>query len=339
MAKRATKKRTTRKKKTTRRRRKVRLALIGAGGMANSKHYPSLAENPDVELAALCDMVPEKLEETADRFGIAARYTDYRKMLDEVKCDGVYALMPPHHLFDVSAEVLERGHNLFVEKPLCVTSFQAYSLARIAEAKKCLTMVGFNRRYAPLVTLGLEAMNRHGGVQECRSVFHKNSAPFYYRGVIDSISCDAIHAVDLLRFLGGEVVDIETAVSIFPKPKPDPVPNAWISLVRFESGAVGELSANWASGARWLYCEMHTAGASALCEIEHTLILREEGEDERIVKSAELMGSDDTRITGGYKQENDHFIKCIQKGMQPCSNFADAARTMELAEEIMRGDL
>ena len=50
--------------------KRVRLALIGAGGMANSVHYPSLAEMDDVELVALCDLVEDKLHSTADKFGI-----------------------------------------------------------------------------------------------------------------------------------------------------------------------------------------------------------------------------------------------------------------------------
>ena len=345
MAKRTTKKRVTKKKsatkkKRTTRRRKVRLALIGAGGMANSRHYPSLAENPAAEMVALCDLVPEKLEQTADKFGIERRYTDYRKMLDEVRCDAVYCLMPPHHLFDISAEVLCRGQNLFVEKPLAANAFQANSLARLAAENGCLTMVGFNRRFAPLVVMAKAAVDKRGGVRECRSVFHKNSAPYYYRGAIDSISCDAVHAVDLLRYMGGEVFEIETAVSTFPKKEPDPVPNAWISVVRFESGAVGTLSANWASGARWLYCEMHAPTVSALCEIENTLILKEDNDAVgRTVSAVELVGSEDGRLRGGYKQENDHFVECIRTGKQPQTNFADAARTMELADALTRGVL
>ena len=119
--------------------------------MANWRHYPSLAERPDVEMAALCDLDAAKLKQTADKFGIPKRYADYRAMLDEVKPDAVYCLMPPHQLFDVCVDVLKRKHNLFVEKPLAVNSFQARMLAHHAKENGCLTMVGFNRRFAPLV--------------------------------------------------------------------------------------------------------------------------------------------------------------------------------------------
>ena len=87
----------------------VRLALIGAGGMANAVHYPALAEMNDVVLAGICDLDPARLTETAARFGIAETFTDYRLMLETVKPDGVYVLMPPQHVFEVAMERARAG--------------------------------------------------------------------------------------------------------------------------------------------------------------------------------------------------------------------------------------
>jgi len=85
---------------------------------------------------------------------------------------------------------------------------------------------------------------------------------------------------------------------------------------------------------------MHAATVSTLCEIEKKLVIKEDNNSAgRTVLASDAAGSDDSRIIGGYKQENDHFIACIKKRKQPLTNFADAAKTMELAEEIMRGAL
>ena len=112
---------------------KVRLALIGAGSMANGVHYPSLKEMEDVEMAGLCDVVEDKLNATADRFEIENRYTDYKQMIEEVDPDGVYVLMPPHHLFDLTIAAIKRKLNVFIEKPPAVTTFQVQAFAREAE--------------------------------------------------------------------------------------------------------------------------------------------------------------------------------------------------------------
>ena len=45
---------------------KIRIAMVGAGGMANGVHYPSLASFDDVEIAAICDLNKERLNTTAD---------------------------------------------------------------------------------------------------------------------------------------------------------------------------------------------------------------------------------------------------------------------------------
>lgn len=320
--------------------RRVRLALIGAGGMATGRHYPSLAERSDVEMAAICDLVPDKLKTAAEKFHIPRQFTDYRQMLDEVEPDAVYCIMPPHHMFDLCADILKRKLNLFVEKPLAVNAFQANSLARLAAENNCLTMVGFNRRFAPLVLRAKEELDKTGGLNLCRSVFHKRGSTAYYGGAIDCLACDAVHAVDLLRFMGGEVKSLEAAVSRFPLDGHCEVANSWIAVVRFESGAVGELSAHWASAARALHFEMHNDQVSAVSELAVRLSLRRHGDaDEQVILAEELAGSDDSRIVTGFKGENDHFIECVKAGRQTTIDFSEAAKTAELVERIWRGTL
>ena len=81
----------------------VRVAMIGAGRMANNVHYPSLASFDDVEIAAICDLSPEALNATSEKYGVAGerRYTDYRKMVAEVAPDGMYVIGQPHYMYDI----------------------------------------------------------------------------------------------------------------------------------------------------------------------------------------------------------------------------------------------
>ena len=67
---------------------KVRVGFIGAGGLANHYHYPSLAEDSRVELAAICDLDEAKLNRTADKYGVAARYANHQEMLLRIYWDG-----------------------------------------------------------------------------------------------------------------------------------------------------------------------------------------------------------------------------------------------------------
>ena len=95
----------------------VRVAMIGAGSMANNVHYPSLASFPDVEFAGICDLDEGRLAQTADAYRIGRRYTDYRKMVEEVTPDGVYAIGQPNIMIDIWIWCLQQGLNLYIEKP------------------------------------------------------------------------------------------------------------------------------------------------------------------------------------------------------------------------------
>ena len=112
---------------------KVKVGMIGAGSLANSVHYPSLAESDDVEIAAICDLNEERLNNTAEKYQIDRRYRDYRRMVNEVDMDAVYIIMPPHHLFDLVIHCLNCKLNVFIEKPPGVTAEQTRNMALTAE--------------------------------------------------------------------------------------------------------------------------------------------------------------------------------------------------------------
>ena len=71
---------------------KIRIAMVGAGGMANSVHYPSLASFPDVEITAICDLNKERLDATANTYKIKKRYENYVNMIEDTEPDGVYVI-------------------------------------------------------------------------------------------------------------------------------------------------------------------------------------------------------------------------------------------------------
>ena len=240
---------------------KVNIALIGAGGMANGVHYPSLRECEDVNLVGLCDVIPSKLQATAERFEIEDTFTDYKQMLEKTSPDAVYILMPPQHLFPLVIHCLSQQHHVFIEKPPGVTLHQTKEMARAAEKNDCKSMVGFNRRFIPLLREVKTIVEKQGPIIQCMSTFHKNTPDArYYDGVIDVLTCDAIHAVDALRWLGGgEVKAVASDINSFYSERE----NSFNALVKFSSGSSGYLCTNWAVGGRIHTFEMHAREISA----------------------------------------------------------------------------
>lgn len=309
---------------------KVNVGLIGAGAMANSVHYPSLHDFKDVNMVALCDLVEGKLNATAEKFGIPKKYKDYREMIEKEDLDAVYILMPPHHLFDLVIYALQKKLHVFIEKPPAITTFQVQSMARVAKENGCLTMVGFNRRYIPMLTYAKKYVEERGSINQVVATFYKNGSAVYYNGAIDVITCDAIHAVDTLRwFAGGEVTAVASLVSQYD----DVVPNSWNAIVRFDNGVSGILLTNWAVGGRIHQFEVHAKGVSAYLDPD-TKGRIIEGDKVREIDTFEIAGSKERHKFYGFYDQSRHFIDCIKEGKQPLSNFADAVKTMQLVDMI-----
>ncbi len=327
---------------------RVRVALIGGGGMASRYHHPSLASFPDVDLVAACDLIEDKARQTATRFGIPANrvYTDYRKMLAEMQPQAVYVLMPPQHVYEPAANVLKQGCHLFVEKPLALTTNQARMLAYTAGEHNCLTMVGFQRRYIPAATALRQRVEERGAIHFAEVAFLKSSRGLdtpagFYDGAIDPLTSDGIHAVDNLRWLcGGEVEEVRADAR--KRYVPGPVGNAFFALVNFSSGAVGTVHYNTVTGRRVFRAEFHGPNATAYVDADRdSFFVADDGEPD--VKPSKHFGQQFARPGEepqpyhwlGFWQESRHFIDCIKSGQQPSSHFADAVKSMELVERIL----
>ncbi len=126
----------------------VKVAFIGAGQFAKLFHYSTLSTMEDVEIVAVADLNEELLNETADRYGVRGRYTDYDRMFGEEEIDAVYAIMKPHYLVPIAMDVIKAGKHLFCEKPLGVNTGQTKQLAEAAQKAGIKSAVGVNRRHS-----------------------------------------------------------------------------------------------------------------------------------------------------------------------------------------------
>jgi len=311
---------------------RVRVAMIGAGSMANSVHYPSLASFGDVEIAAICDLDQDRLNATADKYGVRARYSDYRQMVDEVAPDAVYAIGRPHIMYDIWMWCLERGLNLYIEKPMGLTIHQARSLAHMAEKKGCITQVSFQRRTCPMVVMLRDECLKRGPITHAVCAFYKCSMEPTL-GARDHMMDDGVHAIDTLRWMcGGEVVGVESACRRVLVPDI----NFIMAMLHFDNGATGIMMNSWTSGRRIFRVEMHAPGVCAEAEHEGKGYLYADGDTKGVeFDTRKVAGSDDVRVFGGFEAKNRELIDCVKSGRQPGSSFSDAVKTMEVAETIL----
>lgn len=310
----------------------VRVAMIGAGGMANRVHYPSLASFDDVEIAAICDLDPMRLQATADRYEVEHRYSDYRKMIEEIAPDAVYVIGPPHIMFDIWTWCLGAGQNICIEKPMGISLHQARALAYLADQKGSITQVSFQRRTCPMVAQLHQECLRRGPIVHAECHFFKFDLQPYLQAR-DHMMDDGVHAIDTLRWMcGGEVTQIHSVT----KRVQTPDINFISALLEFDNGALGVLLNSWSSGRRIFRVEMHAPGICAEAEHEGKGRLYADGDTQGVeYDTRAVAGSDDLFVFGGFQAKNREFINAVKTRTQPPSNFADAVKTMEVAEKIL----
>jgi predicted dehydrogenase len=120
---------------------KVNVASIGVGGQgqSNLQSLQSTAAN----IVALCDPDPRMTAAAGRKHARAKAFTDYRRMLDEMKeIDGVVIATPDHHHAFASMEAIRRGKHVYCEKPLTHSVWESRRIAEAAREAKVATQMG-----------------------------------------------------------------------------------------------------------------------------------------------------------------------------------------------------
>jgi predicted dehydrogenase len=162
---------------------------------------------------------------------------------------------------------------------------------------------------------------------------------FYKRGPEPSLGArdrmmdDGVHGIDTLRWIcGGEVVGIDAVTRRVDTPDI----NLILALLRFDNGATGVLMNSWASGRRVFRVQMHAPVVCAEAEHEGKGALFADGDTTGVwYDTREVAGSSELYVYGGFQAKNREFVDAVKHGTQPPSCFADAYKTMEVAEKIL----
>ena len=127
---------------------KVKVGIIGCGGIANGKHMPSLSKVPEVEMTAFCDIVLERAEKAAKQYGAegAKVFEDYRELL-KLDLDVVHVLTPNISHSCITVDALEAGKHVMCEKPMAINSVEAQKMIDAAKRTGKKLTIGYQGRF------------------------------------------------------------------------------------------------------------------------------------------------------------------------------------------------
>jgi predicted dehydrogenase len=314
--------------------------MIGAGGRANQVIYPSfydLQKTGKAEIAGVCDIDLDRLQKTADKYGILKRYGaggvyEYQKMINDLKPDAAAVIGQPHIMYDIWLWCLEHGIHLYIEKPLALSIHQARNLTAVAKRGKLVTQVSLQRRYSPMITQMRNECLKRGQMTHVLCKFYKNDIHDML-GARDHMMDDSVHAIDTLRWMAGsEVAKVDSVTRRIGTADI----NFIMAQLSFANGTVGHLMNNWSSGKRIFAVEMHAPGIFAEAEHETKGRLYTDGNlTPKVYDASEAAGSSEFHVNTGVLAAAEDFVNCCLNGGQPAACFESTIKTMKVAETIL----
>ena len=130
---------------------KLKIGIIGCGGIANAKHLPAQKSNPDAKLVAFCDIMEERAQKAAKEYGgkSAKVFTDYRELLKEDELDAVLVCTPNCSHCEITVASLNAGKHVLCEKPMATSYEEARQMIEARDRAGKVLTIGYQNRYRP----------------------------------------------------------------------------------------------------------------------------------------------------------------------------------------------
>jgi virulence factor len=307
----------------------VSVGVVGAGQIARLGHLPSLeaaVATGTARIVGVVDPVEALAARAAARFEGCRAYASVGELLRAGAPAAVFILTPKDTHADLIRTCLAAGADVLSEKPLATRLADASELVALAERAGRLLMVGFNRRYAPVYVRAKEAF---GDRRPRVCIAHKYRPEPEYRSTLEN----GIHVLDLMRWFCGEADTIEAAAQY-----DDPFHEiSVVAQIRFDGGALGSFVSQREAG-RWSErVELVGRGLTVLVDAPDTVRIAA-GSDECARRMAPLapMGAAEVHHTWGFQAEVAEFLRCVRTREVPRTAGADALKTHELLDRILR---
>ena len=128
--------------------RRLKVGIIGTGWIAEA-HIESYLRMPDVDIVAGADLIPGKAEAFFKRYGVEGvhLYPSHKEMLENEELDAVSVCTYNRTHAECTIDALNKGVNVLLEKPMCVTTEEAVDICRAEKKSGKVLSIGFQPRF------------------------------------------------------------------------------------------------------------------------------------------------------------------------------------------------
>ena len=310
----------------------IRIALAGCGEHSRTSHAAPLARyaalHPEeIELVAACDLNAARAKEFCNSFGFLRDYDNLDRMLQAEKPDACVCVMPMEKIVEVGIKLLQDEIPCVIEKPLGTSLDEIERLAQVARETQTPHMVSVNRRFMPYLNQARSWMQERGPLRYVRA-----SQVRHQRSEADFIWSTAIHVVDALRHIAGEVDKFDVTM---------PEKTKWYLIeLAFASGTIGHVeilpTAGMVEESYELFAEGCRARITAGSGTQRSLECWQDG---ALVVEAHAGEEEPEDLRNGAYQEVEEFVRALRTGTRPQPSIEDIVPSARISFAIAKSAL
>jgi len=229
----------------------MKYALIGCGRI--SPNHIAAAQENNLEIVALCDVVPENIEGKFQQFNLSSdirKYTDYKEMLENEKPELAGIVTESGKHAQIALDCIKAGCNIIIEKPIAMSLEEADAIIKASDETGVKVCACHQNRFNKSIQKIREAMEdgRFGRLFHGTAHIRWNRSEGYYkqapwRGTWEqdggALMNQCIHNIDLLRWMMGD--DVIEVMAYTDRLNHDYIQaeDLGLALVKFKNGSYG----------------------------------------------------------------------------------------------------
>ena len=329
----------------------MKFGILGCGGIADRRTIPGMLESKKVSIAAVEDVSEELTKKVAEKYGIGSFYTSEDDLLGNDEVEAVYIGTPVWVHGEQVRKAADAGKHILCEKPLAISIKESEKLIDYCQKRNVVLQVGFMMRYHGY---HIKAKEMVGSKAIGDPVMGRGQLTCWYppmenawrqdpaKGGGGALMDMAIHSVDILRYLFGEV----SAVSSFNGTETHgyPVEDSGVILLKFENGAYGVCDSffNIPDEAAKGVLEVYGTRGSLMAEgtisqvAGGTMMAYLQGEDRGYDARQERSGIEPVKVEAElknmYMAEVEDFIDAVEKGRKPMNSGEEALKNFRIIQ-------
>lgn len=322
----------------------LKVGVIGCGTISKVRHLPEFDSNKNVEIVAVCDIVAERAEEMAVKYGAKA-FTSYQDVINLEEIDAISVCLPNYLHAPVSIAALNAGKHVLCEKPMATSKEEAEAMVAAAKDNGKKLMIGHNQRFVASHCKAKEIIEsgKLGKIYSFKTTFgHPGPEGWSVDGAnswffnkeqafIGAMGDLGVHKADLMRYLLGEFSEVGAFIETNAKQNTEVDDNA-VCILRTESGIIGTLAASWAyvSGGGDNSTIIYGEKGTLHLEADPTYSLIEEYRDGSVVNHK--LDKIQTNEEGGQSTSHviNHFVESILEDKQPLIDGEEGKKSLEI---------